>query len=95
MRPRPASVGDLITYTFVIHNTGDVALTRVSASDTLLGDLAADFPAALAPRRIGNDHQDARDCRRAIQSPLPNTVTTVYQVVGLSALNHAQASCPS
>ncbi|MCX6345289.1 MAG: ice-binding family protein [Armatimonadetes bacterium] len=44
--PTLASVGDVITYTFTVSNSGTVPLTVNSVVDSRLGDLTADFIAA-------------------------------------------------
>ena len=77
----------------VITNTGDVQLNRVSANDTLMGDITADFPATLALGQSVNITET-----RAIQpgdpNPLVNVVTAIYQVDGLpnQLTRQAQAS---
>ncbi|MBN8728049.1 MAG: DUF11 domain-containing protein, partial [Xanthomonadales bacterium] len=45
----PYGVGDTITYSFSVENTGDVTLTGVSVNDPLLGGTIACAPATLAP----------------------------------------------
>src|SRR5690606_35402127 len=47
----PYSAGDVISYSLVATNTGDVTLTNVSISDTgaTLGSCTPDQPATLAP----------------------------------------------
>ena len=91
--PTTGSIGDNITYTMVITNTGDVQLNRVSANDTLMGDITADFPATLAFGQSVNVTET-----RAIQpgdpNPLVNVVTAIYQVDGLpnQLTRQAQAS---
>ncbi|MBI2852664.1 MAG: DUF11 domain-containing protein [Chloroflexi bacterium] len=77
-----ASVGDPITYTFVITNTGDVQLNRISAVDTLIGDLTSSFPASLAPGESATVTA-TRNIQSGDPSPLVNVITTVYQVDGL------------
>lgn len=81
--PSAAYEGDLIEYTYYIENTGDVALIRVSAEDTLFGDISEHFPERVEPgesftivltRPIGPDDPD----------PLVNVVTVIYRVEGLS-----------
>ena len=79
--PSSANVGDQITYTFVVTNTGDVGLNRVSANDTLLGNITAAFPASLAPGASATVTQ-TRSILASDPDPLPNTVTVVYQVNG-------------
>ncbi len=48
------AVGDIITYTFTVENTGDVTLTNVSVDDPLLGPTPILVtPSTLAPGEIG------------------------------------------
>ena len=90
--PSSANVGDQITYTFVVTNTGDVGLNRVSANDTLLGNITAAFPASLAPGASATVTQ-TRSILASDPDPLPNTVTVVYQVNGLPNQLTREASC--
>ena len=90
--PSTAQVGDQITYTFVITNTGDVQMNRVSANDTLLGDLTAQFPATLAAGATVTVTQ-TRNIQAGDPDPLPNTITTVYSVNGLNTTITRTASC--
>ena len=89
--PDAGAQGDLITYTFVVANTGDSNLLRVSVVDSLLGDLTALFPASLAPGQTVTI-----TVTRAIQpgdpDPIVNTVTVIYQVEGLTNLVTRTAS---
>jgi hypothetical protein len=80
--PSSAYEGDLIEYTYFIENTGDVALIRVSAEDTLFGDISEHFPERVEPgesftivltRPVGPEDPD----------PLVNVVTVIYRVEGL------------
>ncbi|MBF7097385.1 DUF7507 domain-containing protein, partial [Alkalibacter mobilis] len=81
--PTIGAEGAMITYTITIQNTGDVQLNLISATDTLFGDVASQFPATLA---VGAD-ATVITMTRAIQSgdpdPVDNIITTVYQVEGL------------
>jgi len=81
--PQTAFRGDLITYTFTIQNTGDVALTRISVEDTVLGVLSDLFP----PRIESGDPPTIVQVQRQIgledPNPLSNQVTITYQVEGL------------
>ena len=81
--PTSGTVGTVITYTYVITNTGNVTLNKISAMDTLLGNITAAFPASLAPGASGNVTK-TRTILNSDVSPINNTVTTVYQVAGLT-----------
>jgi len=79
--PALGVVGDTITYTIEVENTGDVELVLDSVSDSLLGSLAG-FSSTL-----GAGDSESKDFTRKIQSgdpnPLVNTVTVHYHVEGL------------
>ena len=47
--PEFAQVGDTITYTIRVTNSGDEALEGITVDDTILGDLSGDFVDTLAP----------------------------------------------
>jgi len=84
--PTEAAVGQTITYTFVIHNTGDVGLVRVSVIDTLLGDISADFPASLAAGSAAVTVTEFRAILATDPSPLVNSVTATYGLDPATAL---------
>ena len=90
--PTPENVGDTTTYTFVITNNGNVGLTRTSVNDTLLGDLGSQFPATLAPG-ASVTVTVTRTVLAGDPSPLPNTVTSVYGVVGTATSITHTANC--
>ena len=46
--PSEGFVGDMVTYTIRIENTGDWALENIVVTDSMKGDLSAFFPATLA-----------------------------------------------
>jgi len=81
--PDSGFVGDLITYTYTLENTGDVALDRISVNDSLLGDVAASFPATLEPGTT-----TVVTLQRAIlaedPNPLISNMKAIYQVQGLA-----------
>jgi uncharacterized repeat protein (TIGR01451 family) len=80
--PLEASPGDTITYTYVIENTGDVAITEISVVDSLLGDLSGLFPDRLEPGESATivvEYVVQQDDPR----PLTNEISVTYQVVGL------------
>ncbi|MHB1483330.1 MAG: DUF7507 domain-containing protein [Saccharofermentanales bacterium] len=78
--PGTGAVGDIITYTITIENTGDVDLENVTVTDILLGDLSASFVDYLA---VGAS--DTQQFTRAIMgtdvSPLVNTATVNANVI--------------
>jgi hypothetical protein len=82
--PQTAFRGDLITYTFTIQNTGDVALTRISVEDTVLGVLSDMFPPRIDPGDPPTVIQVQRQIGLEDPNPLSNQVTVTYQVEGLS-----------
>jgi len=90
--PPSVHVGDTVQYGFTVTNTGDVTLNLVSAIDTLLGPLTADFPATLAPGQSVS-FAVPRVILQSDPSPLPNTVTTVYQEAGFTFTLTKTASC--
>ncbi|MFA5712491.1 MAG: hypothetical protein WDA30_28355, partial [Mycolicibacterium sp.] len=75
----PYGVGDTITYSFTVQNTGDVTLTGVAVNDPLLGGTIACTPATLAPGAS------------ATCGPVNYTVT-VAEVLAGSVYNTATAS---
>jgi uncharacterized repeat protein (TIGR01451 family) len=81
--PSAAFVGDTITYTFLLQNSGDVALTLISALDTLLGNLEAFFPTNLDPGSAASVVVLSREIQIGDPDPVVNEVTVVYQVAGL------------
>jgi uncharacterized repeat protein (TIGR01451 family) len=72
-----SKAGDPVTYTFTICNEGDVAVSRGSISDTLLGDLTTFFPATLTPDQCVTVVR-TRTVAAGDLDPLVNTVTAVY-----------------
>jgi uncharacterized repeat protein (TIGR01451 family) len=77
--PATAGRGETITYTFEIENTGDVALSRVSVIDTLLGDVTDSFPQDLQPAAAPVVVVLARTVQPDDPDPLVNTVTAAYE----------------
>ena len=82
-----AEVGDTVTYTFEITNTSsDDApdLVMDSITDTLLGDLADDAPAACDTLASGEScsFTVGREVLEDDPDPLPNTVTVHYHPEG-------------
>ena len=72
--PGSAAVGDTITYTITVTNTGNEPLTGVTVRDSVLGDLSGSFPDSLA---VGESV--TREFRHTVAlddpDPLENTVT--------------------
>jgi uncharacterized repeat protein (TIGR01451 family) len=78
--PDHGAIGDNITYTVEVCNTGDVDLNKVSIIDSLLGDLSASF--VKDPLTVGDceSHDFTRAIAPSDSSPLVNTVTFNYVV---------------
>ncbi|MBI2829954.1 MAG: DUF11 domain-containing protein, partial [Chloroflexi bacterium] len=90
--PSSGRVGDNITYTITITNTGDVALENITVTDSLMGDLSASFVDTLAPGA-----SDTQQFLRAIlftdPDPLVNTAIVTAKVVGLPNIIEARDDC--
>jgi uncharacterized repeat protein (TIGR01451 family) len=82
VEPAAAAAGDLVTYTIVIENTGDVALHEISVTDTLLGDLSGYLPDTLAAGESAMA-MVSRVILSSDEDPLVNETTATYQVDGL------------
>ncbi|MBD3869284.1 MAG: DUF11 domain-containing protein [Acidobacteria bacterium] len=82
VEPEAASPGELVTYTIVIENTGDVDLNEIIVSDTLLGDLSDQLPDTLGPGETATVVV-SRYILPADPNPLVNETTATYQVGGL------------
>ncbi|MBW6519292.1 MAG: DUF11 domain-containing protein [ANME-2 cluster archaeon] len=80
--PTAGYVGDTITYTIVINNTGDVQLDRINVTDSLMGTITDDFPAVLMPGESATVNK-IRPIAPTDPNPLQNTVTAFYQVNSL------------
>ena len=76
-----SKVGDGISYTITITNTGNIGLENITVVDTLLGDLSGSFADTLA---VGGS--ESHDFPYTVQlddpDPLPNTVTVHSDPVG-------------
>jgi len=83
--------GDEVTYEFYIENTGDHTLNRDSVTDTLLGDITADFPATLIPGASATIYE-TRTVLAGDPDPLENTVTAIYVVDDLGNVIERTAS---
>ena len=82
VEPAAGAVGDVVTYTIVIENTGDVDLHEITVTDTLLGDLSD-----LLPDTLAAGESEVVVVSRVIlgsdPNPLVNETTATYQVGGL------------
>jgi uncharacterized repeat protein (TIGR01451 family) len=86
-----AHVGDTITYSITVTNTGDEDLTDVTVSDTILGDLSASFAADLAV-----DASESHDFHYVVQAgddDLVNVVTATGTGVESEAVVDDTAHC--
>ncbi|MEX0833833.1 MAG: CARDB domain-containing protein [Actinomycetota bacterium] len=74
--PASADVGDEITYTIIIQNTGEDDLEDIEVNDTILGDLSGDFSNTLA---IGDSetHDFQYTTSENDPDPLHNEVTAI------------------
>ena len=73
--PSTGAVGDIITYTIIIANTGDVDLENVTVTDILMGDLSAFLVDYLA---VGES--DTQNFDRALEDADPNPLVNIARV---------------
>jgi uncharacterized repeat protein (TIGR01451 family) len=87
-----AQVGDTITYTITVTNTGDEDLEGITVDDTLLGDLSDDFADTLA---AGDSESHDFDYLVTDQSPdpVPNSVTATGTGVSSEEVVDDTAGC--
>ncbi len=78
-----------MTYTIEICNDDGVTLNRDSVTDSLLGDIAALFPATLAPGACAEAEVE-RTVLDTDPDPLVNTVTATYSGARLVGDGHGQ-----
>jgi uncharacterized repeat protein (TIGR01451 family) len=90
--PHEASVGDDITYTITITNTGTVDLENITVGDSLLGDLSGSFPDSLAAG-ASDTEVFTRPIADTDPDPLVNTATVNATVVTLGNPLSAESSC--
>ena len=76
-----SKVGDEITYTITITNTGNIGLEHITVTDTLLGDLSAYFADTLAVG-ASESHDFPYEVQPGDPDPLPNTATVHSDPVG-------------
>lgn len=69
-----AGLGEMITYTYTVTNTGGVALFNVTATDDKLGDISLS-KTSLAPGESATGTASARATKTDFPGPLTNTVT--------------------
>ena len=72
-----SKVGDPVSYTIEVCNTGLVAVDRESVIDSLIGDITDEFLATLAPGAC-DEVVLSRDVVEGDPDPLENTVTATY-----------------
>jgi len=87
-----SKVGDTITYTITIQNTGDVDLLTDSITDTLLGDLTGSFLNPL-PGGVTDVVNVVYIVKSGNLDPLVNMVTAHYHVDGLPNDISASGNC--
>ena len=72
-----SKVGDPVSYTIEVCNTGLVTVDRESVIDSLIGDITDEFLATLAPGAC-DEVVLSRDVVEGDPDPLENTVTATY-----------------
>ena len=86
-----AAVGDTITYTITLKNTGEEPLKIKSVDDTILGDLTDEFPDTLPVGATVSNTFDY-EVQAGDPNPLVNTVTVTAKVEDLPGLITEEAS---
>jgi len=87
--PATVQVGGTVTYTFTIVNTGDVSLDLKTASDSLLGDVKAQFTTQGAGVLSIGETATVTLTRTVLGTDpdtLTNTITTVYMLDSATGL---------
>ena len=87
-----AQVGDTITYTITVSNSGDEDLDTITVNDTLLGSLSASFADTLAVG-ASESHDFTYLVTANSPDPVPNTVTASGTGVTSDDTVTATASC--
>ena len=87
-----AQVGDTITYTITVTNSGDENLESITVSDSLLGDLSSSFADTLAAGD-SESHDFTYVVTAQSPDPVPNTVTASGVGVTSEDTVTATASC--
>jgi uncharacterized repeat protein (TIGR01451 family) len=87
-----AAVGDTITYTITVENTGDEDLTDVTVMDSILGDLSASFADDLAVGDPAESHQFTYVVQPG-DDDLVNVVTATGVGVTSESLVDSTAQC--
>ena len=90
--PEFAQVGDTITYTIRVTNSGDEALEGITVDDTILGDLSADFVDTLAP---GAFDEQTFEYEVTGSADLNNVVTVDATGVDSEEAVSDTANCPT
>lgn len=88
----PAGIGDEVTYTITVTNTGNEDLDNLEVDDSLLGDLSGSFPDTLD---VGESVQRefTREVLASDPDPLPNEVTASAEGVETNDRVSDDASC--
>ncbi len=81
VNPTVSKVGDNVTYTITITNTGDIGLEGITVSDSRLGDLSGSFADTLAPA-ASESHNFPYTIQAGDPDPLVNTATVHANPVG-------------
>ena len=87
-----AHVGDTVTYTITVTNTGDEDLTNLTVVDTILGDLSASFADDLAVG-ASESHDFDYVVQESDPDPLVNEVTATGLGVRSESLVDDTAQC--
>ena len=87
-----AQVGDTITYTITVTNTGDEDLEGITVDDSLLGDLSDDFADTLAAGD-SESHEFTYEVTEDSPDPVPNEVTASGSGVDSGELVDDSANC--